>query len=822
MNSIKKIVGVFVVVLISLVSNAQITTSKIEALSDQQIVSLLKQYNLQGLSATELEVKARQKGLSDDQIILLQKRLEKIDPILLQDTGNDIESEVNSKDPYQTRKRISTLGPKKLKQDSVLHVFGSELFDQYGLDFEGNLSMSTPSNYVLGVNDELIVDVYGLSENTRKLRVSPEGNIRISNLGPVKVAGLTIEEAAKKIKSALSVIYPTIRSGQTNVAVSLGQIRSIRITLVGEVKKPGSYSLPSVATIMHAMYASGGPNDIGSYRDIQLVRNGKQLVVFDLYDFLLKGDLSNNVLLHDDDVIRVPAYSKRVAVKGAVKKPAIFDVKQMDNAALVLGYAGGVSDYAFKDLVRVKRLGNQSREVQSVKTSELDKFSLLSGDTLVVDSLALRVENRVQIGGAVYYPGEYALSSFNSLNQLVKYAQPKENAFLDRGIIRRLNNDLSPSFIPFNVKEVVEGKFNLPLLKEDSVYLFEKDLVREKYFVTIEGEVNKPSSFNYADGMRVQDLILMAKGLRDGATLQRIEVSRRIRQQNTISDTSLYSVIYTVDVDPKNFQLSNLDLSLQPYDIVYIRKAPIYKEQTNVIIEGEVMFPGKYTLQSSNEHLSELIRRAGGLKQTAFPAGATLVRKTFQGTTTSDSTIYEIKYCLIKNKNKEAVLGTEKNSLDTTSLKQDLKEVFSAQKRVAVDVEKAIEEPNSAYDIVMEEGDILKVPRILQTVQSFGEVNYPQQMAYERGMKFKSLINASGGFSGKAARKRSYVLDANGKVRTTKHFLFFKFYPKISPGSEAYVPVRRVKEPLSKGETIAITTGLVSLAGVLLTIIKTL
>jgi protein involved in polysaccharide export with SLBB domain len=822
MNWMKKITGFVFLMMISVASMAQVTAAKIESLTDNQIVALLKQYNLTGLTTSELEQKARLKGLSEDQIMALELRLDKIDPMLLQESSSQDKSIASSKDPYTPRTPLSTKGPRLVKKDSTLQVFGSELFDNYGLDFEGNLSMATPSNYVLGAGDELIVDVYGLSENTRKLRVSPEGNIRISNLGPVKVAGLTIDEATKKIRSSMASIYPAIRSGQTNVSVSLGQIRTIRVTLVGEIKKPGSYSLPSVATIMHAMYASGGPNAIGSYREIQLVRKGKLLVTFDLYDFLLKGDLTSNVLLQDDDVIRVPAYAKRVAVKGAVKKPAIFDAKDADDAAAIISYAGGMSDYAFKELVRVKRLGTQSRELQTVKAVDLKSFKLLSGDTLVVDSLAMRFANRVQVTGAVYYPGEYALSMFNNLSELMRHVQPKENAFLDRAIIRRLNDDLSPLMIPFNVKNVLDGKENVELKKEDSIFLFEKDRVREKYYVTIEGEVNDPSAFVYAEGMRVQDLILMAKGLRDGATLQRIEVSRRLRHKSAETDTTAYSIIHTVDIDPTNFQLSSLDLPLQPYDIVYVRRAPTYREQTNVIVEGEVMYPGKYTLQSSNERLSELINRAGGLKQNAFPKGATLVRKTFQGSTTSDSTIYEIKYGLIRNKNKDAKLLGAKAVADTSSLAQELQEVFSSQKRVAIDLEKAITEPNSSYDIVLEEGDILKIPRIQQTVQSFGEVNYPQQLAYERGMRFKSLINSSGGFTGKASRKRAYLLEANGKVRTTKHFLFIKFYPRVSPGSEAYVPVKRVREPLSKGETIAITTGLVSLAGVLLTIIKTL
>jgi protein involved in polysaccharide export with SLBB domain len=795
--------------------HAQTPTLRIENMTDEQLVKMLQQYDLIGLSDFELEAKARDKGIPTDQIMQLQKRIANLDPQLLQKLKS--QKGLDKDDPYYSKRlRVSTRGPRLKEKDSVLTVFGSELFEIEGLNFEGNISIPTPSNYVIGVNDELVVDVFGVSENTRKLKVNPEGMIRIPNLGPIRVAGLTMEQASKKIRQSMSTIYPAIKTGQTQLAVSLGQIRSIQVTLVGEVNIPGHYTLPSTATIMHAMYASGGPNEIGSYREIHLVRGGKTVTTFDLYDFLLKGDLTSNLLLQDDDVIRVPPYSKRVAVKGAVKKQAIFDVKEPDDAASVMAYAGGMADFAFKDLVRLKRLGNQVREIQTINANELKGYKLLSGDTLEVDTLAKRFANRVMVNGAVYYPGEYGLNNFSDLKSLVKHVQPKENAFLERAIIRRLGNDLSPSFIPFNVQDVLKG---------DSIYVFDKELIRENYFVTIEGEVNKPSFFTYAEGMRVQDLILMAKGIRDGATLQRIEISRRFRQQLNGRDTTLYSIIESMDIDPKNFDLSSIDLPLQPFDIVYIRRSPSYKEQTNIMIEGEVMFPGKYTLQGASDRLSEVIRRAGGLKKTSFPEGAMLIRRTFLGSTPSDSTIFELKFDLIKSKNTEASKDKkdqEKAQLDTALMAKEIKEMFSGQKRVAIDLVKALDMPNSAYDIIMEEGDILKVPRVQQTVQSFGEVNYPQQLAFEDGLKFKRLINASGGFTNKASKNQSYVLDPNGKVRSTTHFLFFKFYPKIKPGSEVYVPLKKERQTLSRGEALGITSGLVSLAGVMLAIINSL
>jgi protein involved in polysaccharide export with SLBB domain len=820
MKPLKLLVFCLVVLLSTSTAQAQVNVQRIENLSDEQIVMFLKQNNLLGLQPAEMEKMARDKGLPTDQINALLKRIDRLDPVLLQMSGKS--SEFNRTDPYAQRLRIPTRTPSFRLRDSVLQVFGSELFSTEGLNFEGNISIPTPSNYVLGVNDQLVIDVYGLSENTQKLKINTEGFVRIAKLGPIKVAGLTIDQATAKITSSLKKIYPAIASGKTQVSVALGQIRSIQVTLVGEVNLPGSFSLPSTATIMHAMYASGGPNEIGSYRNIQLVRGGKTIIVFDLYDFLLNGNLTKNILLQDDDVIRVPSYSKRVAVKGAVKKQAIFDVKDPENAATLLGYAGGLADFAFKDLIRVKRLGNQSREIITVNAKDLSSFNLVSGDTLEVDTLSRKILNRISVSGAVYYPGDYGLSSFKSLHDLLLHVQPKENAFFDRAIVRRLKEDLSPSLLHFNINEVLSGKNNIILQKEDSIHIFEKDKIREDYFVTIEGEVNKPSYFTFADGMRVQDLILMAKGLKDGAILQRIEVARRLRQQINGKDSSVYSVIETIDIDPKNFELSSLDLPLQPYDIVYVRRAPSYREQVNVMIEGEVMFPGKYTVQGSNEKIAEVIKRAGGLKATAFPTGAMLIRKTFQGTTSSDSTIFEIKYDLLSNKNKQVAVGDDKSQIDTALIAKETKEMFSSQKRVALDLVKALSLPGSSYDIVMQEGDILKIPMIQQTVQTFGEVNYPQQLVYENGISFKQLINASGGFSNKAAKRRSYLLEANGKVKSTSRFLFFNIYPSVSPGSEVYVPMRKDRDPISKGEAIGITSALVSLAGIMLAIINSL
>ncbi len=484
----------------------------INNISDQQLAQIMVRYQLQGLAPEEVEQVLKQKGVPADQIIVLNRRIASLDPL----TGS-------SQNAYKTktseeftvpRKKIEISGPSAAP--SGLRVFGSEIFENQNLSFEPNLTISTPRNYSIGVGDELIVDIYGLSESTKKLKVSTEGYIRFPNLGPIKVSGLTIEEAQVRIREAAGKIYTTIAGGSTKVMVSLGQLRSIRVTLVGEVKKPGNYSVSSLSTLMNALYASGGPSDLGSFRKIELVRNGKTITTLDLYDFLLKGDLSKNRILQDDDVIRVGTYESRVAVSGAVKKKALFDVKKGENAADILRYAGGFADDAFKERIRVKRMGATGFEVFSVKSDGLSAFQLHSGDTLVVDALANTFTNRAFIDGAVYYPGEYGLNEFTNLKDLLVAVRVKENAFVDRALLSRLNPDLTPAVLPFNVKDVLSGKTDIRLQREDKIHIYPITSLREAYSVTINGEVNRPATFTFADNMRVQDLILFADGLKKG------------------------------------------------------------------------------------------------------------------------------------------------------------------------------------------------------------------------------------------------------------------------------------------------------------------
>ncbi|MEI6264154.1 MAG: SLBB domain-containing protein [Sphingobacteriia bacterium] len=792
-----------------------VPTMNIESLTDQQLLVLMNQYQLNGLSDMELEMKAREKGLNNEQINQLKKRIALIDPSTVRELNAAPKA---PSDPYALREKVPVKTPSTNKIDSskILKPFGASIFENNNLSFEPNINIATPQNYIIGVNDQLVIDVFGVSDITKRLVVTTEGDIRFPNLGPVKVAGLTIEEASVKLKKSLTKIYPGIANGSVKVQVSVGQIRSIRVTLIGEIKRPGNYDISSLSTLMNALYVSGGPNEIGSFRNIELVRNGKNISTFDLYDFLLKSDLTKNLLLQDGDVIRVNPYTNRITVKGAVKKPAIFDVKPNESAADMIQYAGGFADMAYKEIVRVFRFGAKNKELLSIKFPQLSSFKLNVGDTLVVDTLADMFTNRVTINGAVYYPGAYGMKEMkSSLRELLVAAKIKEDAYVNRALLRRLKYDFTTEYINFNINEVMNGSKYIELIREDSVQIYRINDLREKYYVTVNGEINKPGTFEYADGMTAQDLILLSGGFKEGASLQKIEISRRLKPDGSQKDSAVYSLIKEINLSSQNKNSEDFNFKLSPFDIVSIRRSPVYKEQITVTVEGEIVYPGKYTLAGNEERISDLIRRAGGLKQKGFAAGAVLIRRTYRDLSESDATLINTKTNLSNAQSGKS--STILASSDTSVINN----LYKEQKPVGIQLDQILQKPGSSEDLFLLEGDILKVPKQLQTIQTFGAVNVPKQIVYFDGISFKDALRESGRYSINASRKNSYVIYPNGQVRKTKSFLFIRSYPEIRPGTEIYVSAKKPKAKLSTGEVIGIVTSLTSLVSILILLANT-
>ena len=698
-----------------------------DLLSDQQLIQLFSVGTEKNMTLSQLEIRAQELGFTPAQLPALKKRLEQ----LRQSKGNNSLTQETA----DTR-RFTEKTPRKVPaKDSTgsLPIFGASLFEQELLSFEPNLNIATPQNYLIGAGDQLVVDVFGVSDITKKLVVSPEGTIRYPNLGPIAVAGLSIENATARIKKSLASIYPGINAGSVRVQVSLGQIRSIRVTLIGEVKKPGTVTVSSLSTLMNALYLSGGPTAIGSLRNIELVRNGNKLVQFDLYDFLFKGDLSKNLLLQDGDVVRVGYCQTRVALKGAFNKPALYEAIGTETAKDLIAYAGGVSPVGVKDFVSVIRLGKTRKEAYSIRPEQWASFSLAAGDTLLVDSLQTKFVNRVQVTGAVERPGIYGAKETGTLRKLLAIAVPREDAYLTHAIVKRVNEAGETSLQSFSIEKLWSGAFDLNLQSEDSVHIYTKTDIREPYTVSINGEVNKPGKYTYLDKMTAMDLVLMAGGFSEGASRSQVEISRRLRKEGSQSDTSVYAVIQTINLD-KDQTSSLVEQTLSPFDIVSIRRSPSYKSQLRVNLEGEVLYPGTYALSGKQERLSDLIKRAGGLREQAYPQGATLLRTTFTQNFISDTLLIEARNQIEQKNSKNAeatAIATQEitqTNYDQDSLLTEIKKRFL--KPVGIKLDEALRDPGSREDIYLEEGDVLRIPRQLQTVQTFGAVSVPKQIVY--------------------------------------------------------------------------------------------
>lgn len=806
-----------VVAQIPSLSQEQLKQVKVDNLSDDQVRQLVAEMKRNNIAFSQIDMYAQQKGISTIETEKLKGRIRQLN--LDKELDSKAEGAFSQKEQNNGReleegdKDKQDMDSKMSKEERELNkkkkrIFGADLFSNKNLTFEPNLRMATPPNYRLAANDEVLIDVYGYSEVQHKLKVTPDGYIRIPNLGPVYVNGLTMEEARTRITKQLSSIYGGIKSGNTYVQVSLGSIRSIRVLLIGEIERPGTYTIPSLATVANALYVSGGPNENGSFRNIQVIRNGQSVITFDLYDFLANGDLTNNIVLQDQDIVKINPYTMRVELFGEIKRPAIFEAKENETLQNILNYAGGYTDISFRDNIKGYRVNNKEREVINISAVEVGRFKLKSGDQFFVDSILNRFSNRVTISGAVFHPGTYALEDNMTVGKLIGKADGvKEVAALSRGIIRRLQADFTPAIISFNVQDAINGKQNLPLQKEDSVVIFSKMELREEYQVKITGEVNQVGYFSYADSMQLEDLILLAGGLKDAASLNQVEVSRRIRTGAYDPNDTMKAIIqrFNITADLKSNPEAGAFV-LQPFDEITIRKSPTYSEQANVQVDGEVVYPGLYAINTKRERISQLIQRTGGLRPEAYPEGAVLLRKTFVNS--GDSALLTNKLEVFYNKLK-----------DSTDIQRVKGAVERKEQLLGINLDLIMAKPGSKYDLLLEEGDVIKIPKKLQTVQMFGEVYFPKKVRFDKSYSFRDYVSGAGGFTTQALRRRSYIVYANGEVKNTHRVLFFNSYPKVKPGAEIYVPTKKTKPGLNGQEAIGLASGLASVALIIVTLL---
>lgn len=779
-----------------------ISKIKVDELSDDEIADFWEKTQNSGLTLLQLEKEAKNRNVPADEIIKLKER---INNLQVTNTPTKVKN-------TKTGERKSTANDNKEnkieKDDSK--IFGAELFSNKNLTFEPNLKMATPQNYQIGPDDELIIDIYGYSEETMNLNVSPDGNIRIPLAGVVQVSGLTIEQAKVKIVRALSQIYERINTGETKVNITLGNIRSIKVLIVGEVNLPGTYTLPSLATVFNALYASGGPNKNGSMRNIKVIRNNKVFVTLDIYDFMLKAEAKGNIRLQDQDIIKINPYENKIEIKGEVKREGFFEVQKNETLKDVVNFAGGFTNDAFKERIKVIRNTSKQKSVADIQQELFGMFNPQSGDVFQIDKLLNRYENRVQINGAVFRPGTYALENGLTVLKLINKAEGlKEDAFATRAIIYRLKEDNSLTMLSINLIDAKEGKVNDILLqREDIIQIASKLDLKEGYNVTINGQVINPGSFSYAQNMKIEDLIIAAGGFKEAASFSRVEVSRRKFDVDKTKANTEIAIVKQFDLDKDLKDNASLKFELEPFDIVNVFTQPGYEPQKNVTIEGEVLYPGKYTLEKNNEHISDLLRRSGGLTATSSIDGIVLLRQ-------KDKNIVED---LIKANKLKAL---QKQSKDTADVNEQINNSENENYDiVGINVSKILKKPGSKADLLLRDGDLLKVPYEKQTVLVSGEVLYPVKVNVNNARGLRGFVANAGGFSSKALKRKSYVVYANGTVKASKNFLVFNNYPKIKPGCEIVVPKKEARKGASLAEIATITTSLSTLVFLIVTISK--
>lgn len=719
--------------------------SKVEQLSDSQVKAFYERAKSSGMSEMQIEQAALAQGFTLSDISLMRKRLTEV-----QNKENQLDIDTTDT-PKVTRQQLGLLSKRTVKNDSLkllqkepLKIFGSDLFNTEGLTFEPSLRIATPKNYQLGPDDELLVEIYGDAKGSYRLKVSPEGTVKVLNLAPIYVSGLSVEEARDKIVSRLRQSYAGLNSSGSFASINLGNIRSIKVMITGEVVKPGVYTVSSLATAFNALYLCGGPNKNGSYRTINIIRNNKIVRVIDIYDFLLHAGQAENIILQDQDIIQVPFYLTRVELDGEIKRPAIYELKKGETLQQLVDLAGGFNERAYQSSITLRRNTEKARRVVTVKKSDFSAFLPQSGDELTVGQIINRFENRVQINGAVFRPGEYALGdNIKTLKDIVNQAEGlREDAFLNRAIIHREKPNREPEVLAVALGKVLNNELpDIELKAQDSIVIKSVKELREAYFVTIMGEINTPDDFEYAEGMTVSDLITQAGGLSEGAIDSRIEIARRIKDNN-LSDVSENVTIQIITLKiNRDLSLSSDDkqLQLQPFDIVYIRKSTRYDKQRSVVILGEVNYPGTYAIQNNSERITQLLERAGGPKSSGYLPNALFRR---------------------------------------------------SGERIALDIQQIVENPSLESNIILEEGDTIYIPERSELVRIEGAVLNPSTVNFSKGFNYSDYLSQAGGYGDRARKSKVYVTYANGYTERSKKFFFFNVRPRIQPGSTIFVPYK--------------------------------
>lgn len=789
---------IFLLSLCFIASAQNINNVNVNNLSDAQIQQVVKEMESRGLSMDQAITLAKARGASAGQISDLRRRIQEFQSgKTTTNTGFGNEQMLLSKEGefiFSDKAEFEA-------SEEIQRIFGYKLFNNKNLSFEPSVNLPTPLAYVIGINDELIINIWGASQQTYQLRVGNNGAINIMDLGPVYISGMSFEKAQKLIKSRLTAIYSGMSGDKPNTwaNLSLAGIRAIKINVIGEVNAPGTYNLPSTATAFNALFLSGGPNESGSFRKIKLIRDGKTIQVLDVYDFLINGNTKHNYQLRDQDILFIPTYEKKVEVIGAFKRNGYFELINKESLADLIRYAGDFSGAAYKHSLSITKYTDKDMMMADVEQKDFSNYIPDNSDIIKADVVVDRFSNRVKIAGAIYRPGNYELKPHLTLSQLINKAEGvKDEVYSSRGIIIREKEDRTTQLISFDVNDVLSGKMDIELMREDYIEIKDVFSMRERRVVQLIGEVQQVGEYDYHEGMTVKDLLFFAGGLKESASESFIEISRRHDYKEAATASNEMVKVFNFNIK-RDLSLSPSDetFQLHPFDHVYVRSAPSYFSQQTVQIKGEIMYPGSYSIKSKNERVSDVLKRAGGFTKFAHIAGATLERS------------YRIRGMNLVNLNMLS---------DSLTVDSSIREMQA--NLLELNLVKILQNPGSIYDYKLKDGDIIHIPVSALEIRVVGEVMSPIGMAYEQRRGLKYYIDKTGGFTTNAKKSKIYVLYANGTTKTTKQTIFLKNYPPIEPGCQIIIPPKPDRSGRDSSQWVAFASILASLTLSFATIFK--
>lgn len=771
-----------------------ITGTLFAQMSDQQVIDELRRYQNSGLSQEQIATEMVRKGVSPTQLQRLRSQYN-VTEGAQESSRTDIQNQLG-----QFRNDMDTSEFPVIPQDATPQedkVYGETLFQRENLTFAPNMNMPTPANYVLGAGDEIIIDVWGDSELNVQYKIAPDGHITVPGLGRIQLSGMNVDQAESRIRTQFSTIYSDLDSSQphTFLAISVGNVRTIKVNVMGEVRSPGTYTLSSFASAFHALYTAGGTTNIGSLRNIRIFRSGRQMADIDLYEYLIKGNNMEDITLQDGDIVMVEPHGILAQAKGEVRRPMWYEIKPHETLQDLIRYAGGFSENAFKGTITLQRSGDAEREVYTLSEAEYPVFQLHDGDKIQVDSILSRFTNMVEISGSVYRPGKYALSDrISTVRDLIEIAQGTTgDAYLQRALLYRENDDLTRSMRSFNLDALLSNQISdVELKRNDLIHIPSILALDDSLTVYIGGEVHNPATYPYAENMHVEDIILRAGGLTEAASTARIDVYRRIKNPSGTTITENTSTVHTFSLLDGEIVSNNPDFVLEPFDQIIIRRSPGYEEQQLVTIEGEVLFKGSYSKITKDERLSSLINRSGGLTPYAYTKGARLSRRL-----TPEE----------QEKVKESIqIKTQVDRLNTDSLlMEEINNENIATHYVGIDLEKALKNPGGPEDIILREGDVLNVPEYNELIKISGAVLYPNMVTYKKNKKISYYINQAGGYSRLAMKGKPFVVYMNGEVSSGR-------WARVEPGCEIIVPEKPEREPLNMQGILGLGTSIASIA----------